>query len=58
MSTYPAAERAWQLVDLTVTTALGMAAVWAIVTGRATEAVAASLWIAFRGLRAARHRGR
>jgi hypothetical protein len=54
----PRLERAWEIVDLTVTTALDLAAVWAIVTGRATESVAAVLWIAFRGLRAARRRGR
>jgi hypothetical protein len=51
-------ERVWGIVDLALATALALAAVWAVLTGQATESVAAVLWIAFRGLSAARRRGR
>jgi hypothetical protein len=51
-------ERVWGIVDLALTAGLVLAAVWAILTGRATEPVVAVLWIAFRGLSAARRRGR
>ena len=45
---------AWELVDLVVTLALGLAAAYAIATGRANGATAAVLFAAFRGLWAAR----
>jgi hypothetical protein len=41
---------------LIVTLALGLAAAYAIATGSATEATAATLFAAFHGLRATRHR--
>jgi hypothetical protein len=47
-------DRAWELVDLVVTLALGLTAAYAIATGRANGATAAVLFAAFRGLRAAR----
>jgi hypothetical protein len=47
-------DRAWELVDLVVTLALGLAAAYAVTTGRANGATAAVLFAAFRGLWAAR----
>ena len=47
-------DRAWELVDLVVTLALGLAVAYAIATGRANGATAAVLFAAFRGLCAAR----
>jgi hypothetical protein len=40
---------AWEFVDLVVTLALGLAAAYAIATGRASGATAAVLLAAFRG---------
>jgi hypothetical protein len=45
---------AWEFVDLVVTLALGLAAAYAVTTGRANGATAAVLFAAFRGLWAAR----
>jgi hypothetical protein len=42
---------AWEFVDLVVTLMLGLAAAYAIATGKATEATAAALLAAFRSLR-------
>jgi hypothetical protein len=45
---------AWELVDLVVTLALGLAAAYSIATSRANGATAVVLFAAFRGLWAAR----
>ncbi len=48
-------DRAWGIVDLVVTLTLSLTAACAIATGKATEATAATLLVAFHGLRATRH---
>jgi hypothetical protein len=50
----PQLDRAWEIVDLVVTLTLGLAAAYAITTGRTNGATAAALLAAFGGLRAAR----
>jgi hypothetical protein len=52
----PQLDLAWEIVDLIVTLALGLSAAYAIATGRATEAIAATLFAMLHGLRAGYHR--
>ena len=51
-------KRVWEIADLTITVTLGLAAAWSIITGRATEAVAAVLAAVGYSLGAARKRNR
>jgi hypothetical protein len=51
-------KRVWEIADLTITMTPGLAADWSIITGRATEAVAAVLGAIGHSLGAARKRNR
>jgi hypothetical protein len=50
----PQVDHAREIVDVIVTLALGLSAAYAIATGKAIEATAATLLAAFHGLRAGR----